>query len=141
MLASILNAYHPAKLNGWRRFSRSRSARILFTPNFAPREEYEWALNKGLQVTLDNLYPLQAWPELFKGKKLFIRIDPGQGRGHHEHVKTAGVHSKFGVPRFEIGELASLVDLRALKSSVSMPTVAAAFWILTTGVVLRESSS
>ncbi len=84
--------------------------RILFTPNFAPREEYEWALNKGLQVTLDNLYPLQAWPELFKGKKLFIRVDPGQGRGHHEHVKTAGVHSKFGIPRFEMGELAQLVD-------------------------------
>jgi diaminopimelate decarboxylase/aspartate kinase len=84
--------------------------RILFTPNFAPREEYEWALNKGLQITLDNLYPLQAWPEIFKDKKLFIRVDPGQGRGHHEHVKTAGVHSKFGVPRFEVGELAKLVD-------------------------------
>jgi diaminopimelate decarboxylase/aspartate kinase len=84
--------------------------RILFTPNFAPREEYEWALNKGLQVTLDNLYPLQAWPEIFRNKKLFIRVDPGQGRGHHEHVKTAGVHSKFGVPRFEIDELATLMD-------------------------------
>ncbi len=83
--------------------------RILFTPNFAPREEYQWALAKGLQVTLDNLYPLQAWPEIFKGKQLFIRVDPGQGRGHHEHVKTAGVHSKFGVPRFEVDELARLV--------------------------------
>jgi diaminopimelate decarboxylase/aspartate kinase len=84
--------------------------RILFTPNFAPRDEYEWALQKGLQLTLDNLYPLQAWPELFKGKELFIRIDPGQGRGHHEHVKTAGVHSKFGIPRFEVEELQHLVD-------------------------------
>jgi len=84
--------------------------RILFTPNFAPRDEYAWALEKGLQLTLDNLYPLQAWPELFEGKQLFIRIDPGQGRGHHEHVKTAGVHSKFGVPRFEIDELSKLVD-------------------------------
>jgi bifunctional diaminopimelate decarboxylase / aspartate kinase len=84
--------------------------RILFTPNFAPRDEYQWALEKGLQLTLDNLYPLQAWPELFKGQQLFIRVDPGQGRGHHEHVKTAGVHSKFGIPRFEIDELAKLVD-------------------------------
>lgn len=84
--------------------------RVLFTPNFAPREEYQWAVNKGLQVTLDNLYPLQAWPELFKGVPLFVRVDPGQGRGHHEHVKTAGVHSKFGIPRFEIDELAKLVD-------------------------------
>jgi diaminopimelate decarboxylase/aspartate kinase len=85
-------------------------SRILFTPNFAPREEYEWGLQKGLQVTLDNLYPLQAWPEIFAGKKLFIRVDPGQGRGHHEHVRTAGVHSKFGVPRFEVDELTRLVD-------------------------------
>jgi len=85
-------------------------SRILFTPNFAPREEYEWALEKGLQVTLDNLYPLQAWPQVFSGKKLFIRVDPGQGRGHHEHVKTAGVHSKFGVPRFEVEELIRLVN-------------------------------
>lgn len=84
-------------------------SRILFTPNFAPREEYAWGLAQGLQVTLDNLYPLQAWPELFAGSRLFIRIDPGQGRGHHEHVKTAGVHSKFGIPRFEVAELKRLV--------------------------------
>ncbi len=84
--------------------------RILYTPNFAPREEYEWGLSKGLQVTLDNLFPLQSWPELFRGEKIFIRLDPGQGRGHHEHVKTAGVHSKFGVPRFEVDELVRLVD-------------------------------
>ncbi len=86
------------------------SSRILFTPNFAPRQEYAWALDKGLQVTLDNLYPLQTWPEMFAGKELFIRLDPGQGRGHHEHVRTAGMHSKFGVPLFEIDELAELVS-------------------------------
>ena len=83
--------------------------RILFTPNFAPRDEYAWAIKRGLQVTLDNLYPLQAWPDLFEGQALFVRIDPGQGRGHHEHVKTAGVHAKFGIPRFEVAELRNLV--------------------------------
>ncbi len=83
--------------------------RILFTPNFAPRAEYEWGFARGLQVTLDNLYPLQAWPDVFQGKRLFVRVDPGQGRGHHEHVKTAGVHSKFGIPQFEIEELRKLV--------------------------------
>lgn len=86
------------------------ACRVLFTPNFAPREEYEWAIGKGLQVTLDNLYPLQAWPEIFADSRLFIRVDPGRGRGHHEHVKTAGVHSKFGIPLFEIEELIRLVD-------------------------------
>lgn len=85
-------------------------SRILFTPNFAARSEYEWALQRGLQVTLDNLFPLEAWPDLFRDKELFIRLDPGQGRGHHEHVRTAGVHSKFGVPLFEVDDLVRLID-------------------------------
>jgi diaminopimelate decarboxylase/aspartate kinase len=84
--------------------------RVLFTPNFAARSEYEWALSKGVRITLDNLYPLEAWPELFRGCSVFIRIDPGQGRGHHENVKTAGVHSKFGIPLFEVEELQRLVE-------------------------------
>ena len=84
--------------------------RILFTPNFAPKQEYEWALEQGVWVTLDNLHPLKHWPELFAGRELFVRIDTGQGRGHHEHVRTAGVHSKFGIPLFELDELRDLID-------------------------------
>ncbi|MGB7215039.1 MAG: bifunctional aspartate kinase/diaminopimelate decarboxylase [Gammaproteobacteria bacterium] len=80
--------------------------RIIFTPNFAPRAEYEWALEQGVWLTLDNLYTLEAWPEIFKGTEIFVRVDTGQGRGHHEHVRTAGAHSKFGVPLFEIEEFA-----------------------------------
>ncbi len=82
--------------------------RILFTPNFAPRSEYEYGFQRGVHVTLDNLYPLKAWPELFRGREIFVRIDPGFGRGHHHHVRTAGVHSKFGVLPGEADELAAL---------------------------------
>ncbi len=83
---------------------------ILFTPNFTPRDEYAWALEQGVWVTLDNLHPLQHWPELFKGRDVFVRIDTGYGRGHHDKVRTAGVHSKFGVPLFEMDELQRLVN-------------------------------
>lgn len=83
--------------------------RILFTPNFAPRDEYEWGIKEGLRVTLDNLYPLKAWPELFADQELFIRIDPDQGGGHHEHVVTVGKRSKFGVSLDELDELQNLV--------------------------------
>jgi bifunctional diaminopimelate decarboxylase / aspartate kinase len=82
--------------------------RILFTPNFAPRPEYEHAIEQGVWVTLDNLFPLRHWAKSFKNRELFVRIDTGQGRGHHEHVRTAGAHSKFGVPLFEIDELVEL---------------------------------
>jgi diaminopimelate decarboxylase/aspartate kinase len=89
--------------------------RILFTPNFAPRDEYEWGLQQQIWVTLDNLHPLKAWPELFKGRELFVRIDTGYGRGHHDKVRTAGVHSKFGVPLFELDELERLVKAAGAK--------------------------
>jgi diaminopimelate decarboxylase/aspartate kinase len=82
--------------------------RVLFTPNFAPRAEYEFGVAKGVRVTLDNLYPLKAWPEVFRGQELFLRIDPGFGRGHHSHVRTAGVHTKFGIPIAEADELVAL---------------------------------
>ncbi|HXQ32326.1 MAG TPA: bifunctional aspartate kinase/diaminopimelate decarboxylase [Steroidobacteraceae bacterium] len=83
-------------------------SRILFTPNFAPRAEYEWAIAQQLRVTLDNLHPLREWPRLFAGRELFVRIDTGRGHGHHAHVRTAGVHTKFGVPQFEVEELERL---------------------------------
>jgi len=90
--------------------------RVLFTPNFAPRGEYEFGFKQGVQVTLDNLYPLQAWPELFRGRSIFVRIDPGVGRGHHHHVRTAGAHSKFGIP---LGDADQLVEL-ARRAGVSV---------------------
>ncbi|MEM1263625.1 MAG: bifunctional aspartate kinase/diaminopimelate decarboxylase [Pseudomonadota bacterium] len=84
--------------------------RVLFTPNFAPRDEYALGVQRGVNLTLDNLFPLREWPELFAGQELFVRLDPGKGRGHHEHVKTAGSHAKFGIPLFELDELADLVS-------------------------------
>ena len=84
-------------------------SRILFTPNFAPRSEYEWALARGVHLTLDNIYALRQWPEIFRGHDVLLRIDTGFGRGHHDHVRTAGVHAKFGIPLFEMDEVDRLV--------------------------------
>ncbi|MGH8148883.1 MAG: bifunctional aspartate kinase/diaminopimelate decarboxylase [Steroidobacteraceae bacterium] len=90
--------------------------RILYTPNFAGREEYAWVLREDVRVTLDNLYPLEAWPELFAGQRVLLRVDTGIGRGHHRHVRTAGAHSKFGVPLEEVDAFARLA--RAAGASV-----------------------
>jgi diaminopimelate decarboxylase/aspartate kinase len=83
--------------------------RLLFTPNFAPSGEYRRAFEMGAWVTIDSLHPLRAWPDLFAGRDLFVRLDPGRGRGHHSHVRTAGAQSKFGVAPEQLDELADLV--------------------------------
>jgi diaminopimelate decarboxylase/aspartate kinase len=85
-------------------------SRIQFTPNFAARAEYAWGLEQKIQLTIDNLYILREWGEMFRGQRVFIRIDTGTGRGHHHHVRTAGAHAKFGVPLTEIDELARLTE-------------------------------
>ena len=83
--------------------------RVLFTPNFAPRAEYQWAIDRGFRVTVDNLYVLRAWRELFAGREIFLRLDATSGFGHHEKVRTGGHHSKFGVPPEEFQELPAAV--------------------------------
>lgn len=77
---------------------------VLFTPSFAPRGEYEFALSRGVIVTLDNVEALRNWPEVFRGRKLWVRIDLGRGDGHHDKVKTGGKTSKFGLPLARLDE-------------------------------------
>jgi len=88
---------------------------LLFTPNFAPRTEYEFGFEKATYLTLDNLHPLLAWPEVFAGRDILLRMDPGHGRGHHKKVKTAGAQSKFGVPPEQLDTLVGLLKEHSIK--------------------------
>lgn len=72
--------------------------RVLFTPSFAPRAEYEAAFALGVTVTLDNVEALRNWPDTFRGRTLWLRLDLGRGDGHHAKVVTGGAASKFGLP-------------------------------------------
>lgn len=85
---------------------------VLFTPSFAPRAEYEFALSRGVIVTLDNVEALRNWPALFRGRNLWLRIDLGRGDGHHDKVKTGGKTSKFGLPLARLEEF--LAQARSL---------------------------
>lgn len=82
--------------------------KILFTPSFAPRGEYAFALERGVIVTLDNVEALQNWGDLFRGKRLWLRVDLGRGDGHHDKVKTGGKTSKFGLPLVRLDEFLAL---------------------------------
>jgi diaminopimelate decarboxylase/aspartate kinase len=81
---------------------------LLFTPNFAPREEYAAAFARGANVTVDNLHPLAYWGHVFSGRDLILRLDLGTGRGHHDKVKTGGAQSKFGLALDELAEFRRL---------------------------------
>ncbi|PJD90723.1 MAG: diaminopimelate decarboxylase [Legionella sp.] len=84
--------------------------KILFTPNFASKSEYINALKTGCYITIDSLYPLEHWPEIFQGHSILLRIDPGTGAGHHKFVCTGGNESKFGIAASHLDTVADLVQ-------------------------------
>jgi bifunctional diaminopimelate decarboxylase / aspartate kinase len=117
-------------------------ATVLFTPNFAGREEYRDAFARGVNVTIDNLYVLREWPGIFRGRSLFVRIDTGTGRGHHHHVRTAGTYSKFGVPMGELAELKRLagelsLDIRGLHAHTGSGIFDIANWVETAELLAK----
>lgn len=83
---------------------------VLFTPNFASKKEYEYALSKDVYVTIDSLYPLEHWSECFQHRAILLRLDPGCGAGHHKFVCTGGNESKFGIPMANLHEAIDLVE-------------------------------
>ena len=48
---------------------------ILFTPNFAPRDEYQAAFESGVRLTVDNSWAIQQWPEIFAGVEHILESD------------------------------------------------------------------
>jgi diaminopimelate decarboxylase/aspartate kinase len=87
---------------------------VLFTPSFAPRADYEAAFARGATVTVDSVEILQRWPELFRGRALWLRLDLGRGEGHHRKVRTGGSEAKFGLPVARLDEfLTAARDLAA----------------------------
>lgn len=91
-------------------------ARVLFTPSFAPRDEYRIALDRGVNVTVDSVEALQRWPEVFRGRVLWLRLDLGRGDGHHEKVRTGGAEAKFGLPLAKVD--AFVAEARRLDAKI-----------------------
>lgn len=85
-------------------------APILFTPNFCPLGEYAEAFEAGAEVTIDGPHLLEQAPEVFRGRPIALRLDPGEGLGHHDKVKTAGAHAKFGQRTSEALEVLRAAD-------------------------------
>ncbi|HET7301021.1 MAG TPA: diaminopimelate decarboxylase, partial [Oleiagrimonas sp.] len=105
----------------------------LFTPNFARRGDFAAAFDVGAQVTVDALYPLEHWGDLFAGREILLRVDLGRGLGHHEKVRTGGDGSKFGLPLDQLHaflELASVHDVRVtgLHAHLGSGILDAAHW-------------
>lgn len=70
---------------------------ILFTGNNLPSWEMEYAVKRNILMTVDSLSQLRMYGKINPHSQVYIRINPNLGAGHHKHVITGGLQSKFGI--------------------------------------------
>ena len=71
--------------------------RILFTGTSVRNDELKFLVNSNVTVNVDSLSQLDRLLNMAVPSLLSVRANPEIGAGHHNHVITAGKHSKFGV--------------------------------------------
>ena len=72
-------------------------SQILYISNNVSREEMQFAIDRGICVSVDSLSQLDQYGQINPGGRVAIRFNPGVGAGHHDKVVTGGKKTKFGV--------------------------------------------
>jgi len=70
---------------------------ILFTGNNITDKEMEFVADIGVMPNIDSLSRLEKYGKKYPGNRVYIRINPDVGAGHHDHCITGGSRSKFGI--------------------------------------------
>jgi diaminopimelate decarboxylase len=70
---------------------------ITYTGVFPTDQELEAVVARGVALNADGLGDVERLARLDPGRELGLRINPGVGAGHHEHVVTGGPAAKFGI--------------------------------------------
>lgn len=70
---------------------------ILFTSTSVGLEEMLYLIDAGVRINVDSESQLDRLLKQEVPETISVRVNPGQGAGHHEHVVAAGHYAKFGV--------------------------------------------
>jgi len=70
---------------------------ILYISNNVSEDEFRYAINAGVKISVDSVSQLELFGRINPGGKVAFRLNPGVGAGHHEKVVTAGQKTKFGI--------------------------------------------
>lgn len=88
---------------------------IFFISNNVSAEEFKYAIEMGVIISVDSLSQLELFGKINEGGKVAVRFNPGIGTGHNEKVVTAGKKTKFGVDSEYIDEVKKIVNKYNLK--------------------------
>lgn len=81
---------------------------IFFVCNNVGADELQYAIDRGIRVSVDSLSQLELFGKLAPGSKVAIRINPGIGTGHNAKVVTGGKATKFGITMDSLDEIKAI---------------------------------
>lgn len=90
---------------------------IFYIGNNVSAAEMKYAVDAGVNVSVDSLSQLEQYGQIAPGREVAVRFNPGVGAGHHEKVVTAGKKTKFGIePKYipQVKELLKKYDLKLI---------------------------
>ena len=88
---------------------------ILYIGNNVSAEEMQYAVDAGVNISVDSLSQLEQLGQIAPGHEVAIRFNPGVGAGHHEKVVTAGKKTKFGIEPKYIPDVKEILKKYNLK--------------------------
>jgi diaminopimelate decarboxylase len=88
---------------------------ILFISNNVSEEEFRYAINAGVKISVDSVSQLEMFGRINPGGRVAFRVNPGFGAGHHEKVMTAGQNTKFGIEMSSMPEVKKILKEYNLK--------------------------
>lgn len=83
--------------------------RLYFTGTNPRDDELDWLVQHGIACNLDSLSMARRLAPRRDAATFGVRVNPGIGAGHHEHVVTGADDSKFGVHGDELATLCELL--------------------------------
>ena len=89
--------------------------KIFFVSNNVSKDEFKFAIDNNILVSIDSLSQLESFGEINRGGRCAVRINPGVGAGHHEKVVTAGKKTKFAIAEEDIDKIFDITAKYDLK--------------------------
>jgi diaminopimelate decarboxylase len=88
---------------------------ILYIGNNVSADEMQFAIDRGIIMSVDSVAQLETYGMINPGGKVCIRVNGGVGAGHHEKVITAGKKTKFGIPVDYLEDVKAILTKYSLK--------------------------
>ena len=91
-------------------FPSMKPGKLLLIPNTTCPHDYNYGLKLGVNVVVNSLHPLRAWPDIFRKREIFIGIDMDNQKKSSESSTSHQYPSGTRISYSQIEPLMEILD-------------------------------